>query len=391
MTITVPAMKGTQGGREYYEAVIALSELPRLFTAFPIGDISPEEREQRAISKPRINKIAAYMIENAEGYVFPGLTAAFQGDGISWVSSDLSENLGVLEMDLTKMSFIIHDGQHRIFGIEAGLALNPDLGTDNIPVQFFPYEDIERSQQIFSDINKNAVVTPKPLNVLFNRRDVPSQVTLEVSKQVSVFQDMTNFEKTSLATKSTGLITLWALYNANLEFLQAQPTPLVLAADMTTALVDFWETVAKYIPDWQKVKDGNLTSEDFRKNQISTHATILRAIGAVGGYLYATEPKHWKSKLAALKTVDWNKTNKVWTGSVYSGNSVQSSRQARLAAKVILRKHLGIAETAEMQHEDAVAEVVLEAPKKVSRKTATMKRRNVEAAPATRNRKALAA
>lgn len=385
-------MKGVQGGREYFETVIAMSELSRLFTATPIADISPEEREQRAISKPRVNKIAKYMTDNAEGYVFPGLTAAYRGEGISFAACDLSENLGVLEMDLSKMSFLIHDGQHRVFGIEAGLLINPDLGADTIPIQFFPYESIERSQQIFSDINKNAVITPKPMNVLFNRRDVESQVTLEVSKQVPVFVGMTNLEKTSLATKSTGLITLWALYNANLEFLQAQSNKAVLAPDMTAMLVEFWDHVAKYIPDWDKVKAGTLTSEDFRKNQISTHATMLRALGAVGGYLYETDPKHWKARLAALKSVNWSKDNAEWKGTVISGGSVQSSRQARLAAKVILRKHLGIVESAETQHEDAVAEVALETtPIRAPRKAAANKRRDVSTAPATRGRKAMVA
>lgn len=391
MNITVPCMKGIQGNREFFETVIAMSELSRLFTATPIADISPEEREQRAVSKPRVSKIAKYMTDNADGYVFGGLVAAYRGEGISFAACDISENLGVLDMDLSKMSFLIHDGQHRVFGIEAGLLINPDLGTDTIPIQFFPYESIERSQQIFSDINKNAVVTPKPMNVLFNRRDVESQVTLEVSKQVYVFQGMTNLEKTSLATKSTGLITLWTLYNANLEFLQALPNETRLAPDMTVMLTEVWETVAKYIPDWQKVKDSALTSEDFRKNQISTHATILRAIGAVAGYLYNNDPKHWKTRLASLKSVNWSKDNAEWKGTVISGGSVQSSRQARLAAKVILRKHLGIAESAETQHDDAVAEIALETtPIRAPRKS--VKRDVSSKVPATpRGRKTMAA
>ncbi len=348
MNVSFPAMKATMGKREYYSCVVSLAEIPRLFT-FADFDLPPEQREQRQLNKSRITPLRKYILENEEGYVFSSIVASYKGEA-TFTPSEVSDILGMLEMDLAGAKFVINDGQHRAAGITAALRENPDLGSESISVLLFPYESLDRVQQMFSDLNRYVVKTPQALNILFDRRDQLAQATLESITEVPVFQQMVDKERTSLPTKAAPLFTLSALYEANREFLTPQTTgngedtPVMLYEDKVKAIDELWNQVAQYIKPWQDVKAGKTTSADLRRDTISTHAVMLRAIGAMAGYLRSSDPKHWRERLKPLATVDWSKSNPEWRNVVIVGDSVTSSRQSRVGAKEILRRKLGITE-----------------------------------------------
>src|SRR5437899_9369621 len=100
---------------------------------------------------------------------------------------------------------------------------------------------------------------------------------------------------------------------------------------MVRLAVEFWTEVAKAVPSWVKVKNGDLKALELRQESISSHAVVLRALGAIGADLIKEESEHWKTRLQALRTVDWSKKNKDWEGVCIIANSVVSNRQARLA------------------------------------------------------------
>ena len=52
------------------------------------------------------------------------------------------------------MEFVINDGQHRCAAIAQALKDNPNLAKDRISVLLFPMENIDRMQQMFSDLNR---------------------------------------------------------------------------------------------------------------------------------------------------------------------------------------------------------------------------------------------
>lgn len=66
---------------------------------------------------------------------------------------------------------IINEGQHRAAGIAAALKENPALGEHTISVLLFPYEDKDRVQQMFSDLNRFVQKTSKSLDILYDKRD----------------------------------------------------------------------------------------------------------------------------------------------------------------------------------------------------------------------------
>ncbi len=69
-----------------------------------------------------------------------------------------NKNLGVLEIDMDS-SFLINDGQHRKAAIDAAIEEDPTLKEETISIVLYRDKGLERSQQMFTDLNKHAVTT----------------------------------------------------------------------------------------------------------------------------------------------------------------------------------------------------------------------------------------
>jgi hypothetical protein len=111
---------------------------------------------------------------------------------------------------------------------------------------------------------------------------------------------------------------------------------------MVAIATDYWTAVSEAIPAWGKVKDGELKAMDLRQGSISSHSVVLRAIGGIGGEIMKAHPENWRCKLLDLSTVNWNKSNHDWENICIIAGSVVSNRQARLATKAYLKKHMGL-------------------------------------------------
>lgn len=378
-TLTVPAMKANMGKRQYFSTTVSLSEIPRLFTFNDVPEMSPEQRNQRTLNKGRITPISNYILENEDGYLFSSIVASYQGE-VSFVPSEVSDDLGILEIEMTGAKFIVNDGQHRAAGITAALKKNPDLGNESISVLFFPYESLERVQQMFSDLNRYVVKTPTALNILFDHRDPRAQVVLEAVQRVPVFKNLVDKEHISLSKRSTNLFTLVSLYEATTEFLLPQLNNKVLPdailfKDQLELVVDFWNEVSNHIKDWSEVVNGSKTSETLRAETISTHSVILRAIGAIGGQLVSLYPKDWQKRLKVLDHIDWRKTNPEWLNVVIVSGSVISNSNSRIGAKEILRRKFSLPESVKEQVKEAEQVMDTKGEQKAKRKTAV--RQNV--------------
>jgi DNA sulfur modification protein DndB len=340
MKVSFPAMEGTIGQRTYYTCLMKLNAIPKMFTFRDWAEFTPEDRDQRILNKKRIPDIARYIVDNEDGYVFSSITASYKCP-VTFKSMAGHEELGLLEMEFEEANFVINDGQHRCAAIAHAIKQNPALGDESISVILFPYESKSRVQQMFSDLNRNVAKTSKSLNILFDHRDELAHVTLAVTEKVPVFKDMVEKDAVSIPVRSRKLFTLAALYDANEELLKHQigkeeGTRMALINIAT----DYWTSVSKAIPDWVKVKDGELRAMELRQESISAHAVVLRALGAVGSELMEQDPTGWKGRLLELTSIDWSKKNREWEGVCIVANSVVSNRQARLATKAYLKRHL---------------------------------------------------
>ena len=151
------AIRGIQAGREFYVAMCPFKTIPKLFI-FNDEFVPPEMRAQRILRDTRIPALKNYIVNNTKDYIFSSLTASV--DGVMKFAPSPSEGqdgkIGRLyiSMDAT---ILINDGQHRRRAIEEALKEMPELAHEMISVVFFQDKGLKRSQQMFADLNKNAV------------------------------------------------------------------------------------------------------------------------------------------------------------------------------------------------------------------------------------------
>src|SRR5947208_311840 len=184
MTLRFPAMRGVMGKRDFYVAIIKLGLVPKLFKFRDWAELPPEQRAQRVIQKARIPEITQYILDNEDGYLFSSLTASFNSEPIFEPVAGHTD-LGILQLPF-EGDLVINDGQHRRAAIEEALKENPTLGQESISIVLFPWEDLDRVQQMFSDLNRTARTTSKSLNILYNHRDLMSQVALTVTERLTL-------------------------------------------------------------------------------------------------------------------------------------------------------------------------------------------------------------
>ena len=168
----------------------------------------------------------------------------------------------------------------------------------------FPFEDNDRAQQMFSDLNRTAQPTTKSLNILYDHRDRLANITMALVAQVAVLDGRVDKEHASLARRSPALITLGSLHDATKELL-GEVTEENFTEKLDLAIA-FWQTLATAIPAWAAVASGTATAPQAREQTIATHAVTMRAIGAAGRSLIEQRSDCWASTITQVfSSIDW--------------------------------------------------------------------------------------
>lgn len=331
-----PAVKGVQAGREYYISMVPLKLLSKLFQSDD-EIIAPEYRAQRKINEARIPEIKTYILENRNNYVFSALSASIDGK-FTFVSSD-NTDIGVLHISMDSV-FLINDGQHRKAAIEAAMQEDDSLGTETISIVFFGDNGLERSQQMFTDLNKHAVKTSNSLSTLYDSRDAVAVATKEVIAAVPFFKKYTDKERDILGKNSSNLFTLNSIYKANLKIVHNDN------CDTATVefLISYWKAVADNITEWQEIMTRSLTKKDLRENYIITLAITLSALGKLGRYFYDNPHSDMKIILKKLQEIDWSRHNaENWLGrTIREDGKVMNSEEAVTLTCSKIKQLIGI-------------------------------------------------
>jgi DNA sulfur modification protein DndB len=353
LEVRIPAMRGKMGSRTYYSCLMPMSGVPQFFKFTNWAGISPEDREQRVLNEKRVPDLTKYIEDNEDDYLFSSITASYKSEP-KFEPYTEGADIGVLILQLGD-ELIINDGQHRCAGIVSALDKGVPIGKDALSILLFPWETTDRVQQMFSDLNRYVTKTSKSLDILFDKRDDMAAATLAMIEKVPVLKELTDKENVSLGVKSTKLFTLAALYDANVELLKVvgKKNDIMGNAEL---LKEYWNEVAANMPDWNKVLNGQKLALELRQEKISSHSTVLRALGGLGADLLA-QPD-WKTKLAMLQTIDWSKKNPEWENVCIVSNSVVSNRQARAATKAFVKAKLGLSlsdsEVKSLNHADTM-------------------------------------
>ncbi len=348
--VKVPAIRGRMGGRVYFTIAMKVKTVPRFFEFQNYQALDPEQRAQRVVNKNRVPAIRDYLVNNPDSYVFSSITASYQlPDDVDpdnlFEPFEKGADIGILNLPM-EADLLINDGQHRRAGIAAALEEDPSIGEDSISVVLFPFEDNERAQQMFSDLNRTAQPTTKSLNILYDHRDNVSNITMSLTTAVDVFIGRVDKEHASLSKRSPALITLSSLHDGTKELLgEVTDETFTEQHDLAVA---FWQTVGASIEAWVDVAAGRSTGPLARQQTISTHAVTLRAIGAAGRTLVAKRPDDWSSRLKeVLSATDWSRDNVEWNGVVVSEGNVLNRRQNQRDLTEFLRVKLGVATSEE--------------------------------------------
>jgi len=331
------ALRGVQASREFYVAMCPLKIIPKLFI-FNEEEVSPQFRAQRILRDSRIPSIANYIVNNPKDYVFSSLTSSVDG-AMRFVpdpSVGSDGKIGRLHISM-ESRLLINDGQHRRAAIEEALKLKPELGNESISVVFFSDKGLKRSQQMFSDLNKNAVKPTKSLGILYDHRNDFSRFIVKMTHDLDIFHNRTEMEKTSISNRSAKFFTLSGISDATQYLLKLKSK--TINPDAQNTAFEFWNTVSKNIPEWSLLIDKKISPFDLRIDYVHSHTNMLNALGIMGHVLIKKYPDSWKSKLKALQKTDWARDSPIWEGKVVlDGRMIKQKAGIKKAVDVLLKE-----------------------------------------------------
>jgi DNA sulfur modification protein DndB len=206
-----------------------------------------------------------------------------------------------------------------------------------ISVVFFEDKGLIRSQQMFSDLNKNAVKPTKSLSILYDHRDEFAKFIVAISYELEIFSGRVELEKTAISNRSIKFFTLNGIADATRKFLGIKGRKI--SVDEQNKVKEFWNEMTKNIPEWQLLVQKRVTASELRKEYVHSHTNLLNALGIVGNVLQNEYPSDWKQKLASLQNIDWSRSNPEWEGKLLlRGRMLKTKLGIELAVNTILKK-----------------------------------------------------
>lgn len=330
-----PVVKGIQAKREYYIAMIPLKMIPKLFPQD--GEyVPPEYRAQRKLNETRIPVISKYILSNRENYVFSALAASIDGD-FKFCPSEYPD-VGVLEISMDA-KLLINDGQHRKAAILEAISEDDTLLNETISVVFFEDQGLERSQQMFTDLNKHAVKTSNSIAELYDSRDPLAVVNRNIISKIKFLNAFTDKEKDILGKYSSNLFTLSTFYNANKRIIRtAEMTP-----EVESFLYKYWNCICKNILPWQDLSNRQISKVDLRENYIVTQAVIIQVLGRLGNFFFLNPDYPFEKTLRKLKEVNWRRDCGDWAMRTIRANGRMINNEEAITLTCnVLKRYLGI-------------------------------------------------
>ena len=347
-TISFEAVCGIQAGREFYNAMCSFATIYNHFKFNEDPQIPAKLRAQRKLRESRIPEITNYITKNPDSYVFSSITVSVGGKITFHPAPGQGEGrngrLGKVIIPIDA-PILINDGQHRCAAIKAAYEQKPELRNEKISVVIFEDRGLKRSQQMFADLNKNAVKPTKSLSLLYDHRDTFARFVVKLADDVDVFSGRTEMEKNSISGRSTKFFTLNGISDATRQLLRLQTKSI--SPEKQKLAAEYWNAVTRNIPEWNLLVQRKITPYELRQEYVHSNINILNALGMLGYVLVQVYSNSWKNKLAGLQHVSWEKNNPVWEGKVMiDGRMIKTKIGIKKAANEILRQ-CGVEETVE--------------------------------------------
>ena len=238
----------------------------------------------------------------------------------------------------------------------AALKEDKSLENETISIVFYADNGLERSQQIFTDLNKNAVKTSNSISELYDSRDEMAVITRNVIWNNEFLNTYTDKEKDILGKYSSSLFTLNTFYTANKTIVGR-----TIKKDTEKFLLDYWNNVVEHMAQWQELQHREITKVDLRESYIATQSIVIQALGRIGNY-YVSHQSEMKDGLQELERINWSRSAKQWyMRAVGKNGRIITSKKAALLISNVIKKELGIALSAEeLNAEEALKKTIKE-------------------------------
>lgn len=180
----IPAFQAHVGDWPYYITVMKYAQVKNQVNFAHELSANKELNKliQRGLSD-RTEEIKKYLLKSDHRFLGAMIVACWQGDphftALAMADPDemlagIDQGFGVLTMDGTQ-SFFALDGQHRLRAIKDAVTERPELGSEDICVLLVSHKDTpegrERTQRLFTNINRNAKATTAAENIALDVDD----------------------------------------------------------------------------------------------------------------------------------------------------------------------------------------------------------------------------
>jgi DNA sulfur modification protein DndB len=233
--------------------------------------------------------------------------------------------------------FLINDGQHRKAAILDAIKEDPTLSDETIAIVFFKDEGLERSQQMFADLNKHAVKSTMSLSTLYDDRDPMANAVKQVVSEIPFLNKYIDKEKDALGKNSSKLFTLANFLRANKRIIKEEE----ISQEIQQFLTTYWKEIFSNISEWQLLESKQIYKCTLKEEYILTLSVTLNAFGRLGKYF--SEHVDELFKLKELDNIDWSRVNSEWIGRAISAQGkIINNEDSIVKICNFIKKSLGL-------------------------------------------------
>lgn len=333
--LSLPALRGEQGGRKFY---LTLPTNALLTGFFPSEIEGSEDRSQRPLDPNHARQIRDYVVGNPAGFALGALAYAVDMDG-EFEEVSPGSGIGVLRLPLTSTLRSI-DGQHRREGLRQSIATVPELQLQSTAVLIYVEPDLGLRRQMFSDMNNTARKVSKALNVAYDGRDPFARASSEISSTHPLLSGRVDRVNPRIVAGSGNIYTLAAVYDA-LKRLFVGPVGRVKDTskfdeqEIVNRGARFFDALSSGRPELLTTNPDEL--DDLRVQSILVSSTTLRILASgvwSAGETVGDINRVLDSLSASLSAVDFTPSAEIWqeAGFISPGRTTPNARSQEMKA-----------------------------------------------------------
>ncbi len=362
--IRLRALRGHMGKTEFFLTTATFGEVARIVEYKEDGRDWPVAiRQQRPLNNARIRtEMVPYLTEN-DDHFYNALVVEHVRPGevrheVRFVPDEEESLTGWVELEGSEHLEAL-DGQHRLKSIELAVTKSPDLAREHIGMVIVPHKSVDSSQQLFSDLNRNAKPTPKALNIMFEHREREALLAKELVNQSRCLHDRVNLTGSSLSERSPHIVTIASLYEA-VKILVG-----LLDGDLDSDvryLADMWDTAIRALPGISELEAGTTTAGALRKRYVYVSGLGFEALAEAIKAAIEERPDDWKDFLTEwLPKINWELASPQWEGIALFAGRIAIARAARRKTANLIKHLLGLRLDQDPEKERTLREELVDA------------------------------